>query len=256
MVEQPIVHTKAQLELIKSLRKNQLSATLAHISCNMSFSDMVCTLFKNINTRVIDKPLAVLVECAEYLPNWHPYEPMNDYYPSSVNMGGGLDVICDLDWLCHLFGEIESSTAICNKLSDLDIDTNDIAQYIFKFKDGPQVFIHEDTLQQKPIRTAKLISQRQIVMCDFIKSKITLVDDNKNIIDIPIQKSKHFMPIDARSKSLGFKNHRNWSWIETCYLADTMHFINIINTSDVYLSNKSLKRGLTNLKHVLESTNV
>ena len=156
MCEQPISH---RLENLDTIRRRVADLELVcHVSNNQRHSPRVATLKRILDDGRVGSPLTGTVELGEWLPNWHPYEPYQDYYPSWRRMGGGLDAVCDLDWLRYLFGEPERIQAMCSRKSDLEIDTFDVTQFLIDFGDNrPQIAMHLDMLQQPIARQSRIV---------------------------------------------------------------------------------------------------
>lgn len=70
--------------------------------------------------------------CSTYLPNWHPGEDYRKSYSAQKKMGGGvaIDLIHEWDYLVWLFGKPDQVTGVCRKVSELELNSEDIAAYI------------------------------------------------------------------------------------------------------------------------------
>jgi predicted dehydrogenase len=64
---------------------------------------------------------------AAHLADWHPWERYQDFFMSSKTMGGGaiLDESHWLDLMLWFFGTPEKLFAKVDKISDLEIETDD-----------------------------------------------------------------------------------------------------------------------------------
>jgi len=249
-VEQPIVHTTTLLELCKNYLNTMNGSAVQQVmqvSANLRHSKMVKKLQELFTSADVSNPLYVFVECAEYLPDWHPYEPYTDYYPSHKDMGGGLDVICDVDWLNYLFGNFQLKNKTVSKKSSLKIDTPDIMQYTFLFdgadyrNGGPLVTIYEDFLQRTPIHTAKFITENEVIYADFIHNNITIDRGKLREISIINLKEEDFTQLCL--------NSRGWNWIEETYYLETLEFLGRVDKNDTSL--KSFKTEIYKLSQIL-----
>ena len=129
---------------------------------------------KLIDNASIGPVLTGIVEVGEWLPDWHTYEPYKDYYPSSKEKGGGLDAVCDISWLCNIFGSVARMACFAGKKSTLDIDTDDLMQILIDFNNGPQVFLHSDMIQRPNVHKAKFICEGGCIEWDYSKSNVQL----------------------------------------------------------------------------------
>jgi predicted dehydrogenase len=104
-------------------------------------------LFRDkLSNKQIGKPLHARFIMSAHLADWHPWEAYQDFFMSSKELGGGalLDESHFVDLMLWFFGMPESVTAQIDKLSDLDIETDDNVDIIVKYKDGLRVSIHLD----------------------------------------------------------------------------------------------------------------
>lgn len=81
-----------------------------------------------------------------HLADWHPWERYQDFFMASRELGGGalLDESHFIDLMYWFFGMPESITARVEKLSSLDISTDDNVDIIASYGDNLRVTIHLD----------------------------------------------------------------------------------------------------------------
>ncbi|MCB2100421.1 MAG: Gfo/Idh/MocA family oxidoreductase [Rhodobacterales bacterium] len=244
MVEQPITH---RLDNLGAIRAGVAGARagaglVCHVSSNQRFSPRVHALEKALTETDVGKPLTGLVEIGEWLPDWHPYEPYQDYYPSWKRMGGGLDAICDLDWLRHLFGEVGRAVSLTSRKSDLEIDTDDVVQLILDFVDGPQIMVHCDMLQRPFRRQSRIVCMNGTIVHEHPNQSLQVyVVDRDETVEIPFQ-------VDlARYPHMQGKPQHTFA--EPMYEADSAVFLRRLVAGDTSLD--SLDTGLANLRLVL-----
>jgi len=99
---------------------------------------------------VAGRPLSVRVQWGEYLPNWHPWEDYRKSYSAREDLGGGvvLTLSHPLDYLHWLFGEVESLWAFTGKISDLEIQVEDVGEIGMSFRSGVLGSVHLDYFQR------------------------------------------------------------------------------------------------------------
>jgi predicted dehydrogenase len=83
---------------------------------------------------------------AAHLADWHPWERYQDFFMASKTMGGGaiLDESHWLDLLLWFFGMPEKLFAKVEKLSGLEIETDDNVDMLVFYKNGMRVSLHLD----------------------------------------------------------------------------------------------------------------
>lgn len=99
-----------------------------------------------VNEGAIGRPLYVRGEFSEYLPDWHPWEDYRSFYMAKVSQGGGslLDQSHVMDLAHWLFGDVKSVFAFSGRVSDLEVETDDLAELQVRFKSGLVGTIHQD----------------------------------------------------------------------------------------------------------------
>lgn len=239
MVEQPISHETERLGDI--LRMARERAVAVHVSCNQRFNPRVETLKQVLESGKVGRPLTAIFELGEWLPDWHPYEPYTDYYPSWRRMGGGLDAVCDLDWLRYLWGEPREAKSMCSRKSDLTIDTYDVAQFLFDFADGPQVMLHTDMLQRPFSRESRVVCSNGVAIHSHPDTfwKVYYADE-KRWEEIPYS-------IDF-SRFPTMQGKSNFAFAEPQYQADSASFLALVEAGGG--STASLESGIRNVEIV------
>lgn len=100
----------------------------------------------------IGKALASRAEYASYLPEWHPWEDYRTFYMAKKAQGGGaiLDESHAIDFTQWLMGDVETVACFNDQISPLEIDSDDIAEIIIRFKSGAIGSVHLDLLARAP----------------------------------------------------------------------------------------------------------
>jgi predicted dehydrogenase len=83
---------------------------------------------------------------AAHLADWHPWERYQDFFMASKTMGGGaiLDESHWLDLMLWFFGNPEKLFAKIDKISDLEIETDDNVDMLVLYDSGMRVSLHLD----------------------------------------------------------------------------------------------------------------
>ena len=73
-------------------------------------------------------------QTGQYLPDWHPWENIKDFYVSQRSTGGAREIVpFELTWLIEIFGPATALSCFKAKLSDLPVDIDDIYHCILRF---------------------------------------------------------------------------------------------------------------------------
>lgn len=239
MVEQPITHRLDNLDAI--IERVREKALVTHVSANHRHSAETTAFKAVIQAGDLGKPLAVMAERGEWLPDWHPYEPYTDYYPSSRVAGGGLDAICDIDWLRYLFGDVTEAKSLCAKQSGLDIDTYDLTQFLFSFSSGVQASLHIDMLQRTYGASTKIVFERGTLMHRIPALHFSLFRlDTGEWQDIAIK--------EERERFQSMQGKGDFNFVEPMYERDTRAFLDHLARDDA--NTDSIEQGIANLRVV------
>src|SRR5262245_7389801 len=81
-----------------------------------------------------------------HLADWHPWERYQDFFMARREMGGGalLDESHWIDLMLWLLGMPASVSGRIEKVSDLEIDSDDNVDLLFVFDGGPRISMHLD----------------------------------------------------------------------------------------------------------------
>jgi len=117
---------------------------------------------------------AVRAEVGEYMPDFHRYEDYRETYPARADLGGGV-VLCQIheyDLLYALFGLPDEVYAVGGHASRLEIDVEDTAQVLFRYRreTGADLSaqIHQDFLQRPARRNFQIIGDEGSIWWDYL----------------------------------------------------------------------------------------
>lgn len=115
----------------------------------------------------------------QYLPDWHPGTDHLLGYSARAELGGGvaLDLIHELDlseWLCgHRVGGISGLMA---RVGDVTVDTEDVAEFVFRSASGAVVSVHLDYLFRGYRRAFELVGANGAIVVDLAAASAALLD--------------------------------------------------------------------------------
>jgi len=222
-VEKPISHRLEGLD--KLIEQSKSYGKIAMASCNMRFHPCIKKIKEIVDEKSIGKVLTGTIDVGEYLPDWHPWEDYKEYYPSSKKMGGGLDAVCDLDWILWMLGDVKIVGCLADKLSSLEIDTDDVIDFVLKLKNGAIISMHTDMIQRQYNRSCKLIGEEGTIVWDGVKDIVKVFRIKNKKTDV-------------------FKYGKTREEIEKCYFNETKHFINCIRGKEQILNTLESEKRL------------
>lgn len=153
MIEKPIAHSVDEC--------NKLSAykDLLIVAYGMRFLP-VSTHIKDVLKK--EKIFKVSFKRSFYLPKWHPYADYRDEYTAKASLGGGVirTLSHEIDLMHYWFGVPQTVTGITDKISHLEIDTDDFAFFTAKYNDRVRVNFELDFFSPININTGEALTDK------------------------------------------------------------------------------------------------
>lgn len=117
-----------------------------------------------------------------FLPDWHINEDYRSEYAAQKKLGGGV-LLTSLSHLFDLtawfFGDINKITGARMRLSDLEIDVDDMVVCTLETTKGIAVTLTEDFLSRSPRRTLRVNAEHGYIEADFNLKALSVWDARK-----------------------------------------------------------------------------
>ena len=171
-VEKPLSNSWASVVgLLRAVRQNGL---ITLVGCNMRFHPGLRTLKCLLADCAIGNVIAARVEVGQYLPDWHPSEDYRKSYSARRELGGGviLDAIHEIDYIRWLIGEVAGTICVAGKLSQLEIETEDMAAILLRFENRTVGEVHLDYIQRAYSRTCQIIGEDGTLHWDYTAGEV------------------------------------------------------------------------------------
>lgn len=204
-MEKPLSHNLNGLEELKmNLFRKGLVFLLAN---NFRFHPVLLCIKSLIKNNEFGTIYFARIQAGQYLPDWHPWEDYRRGYSARSELGGGavLTLQHEIDYAYWLFGKYKNIKSYVKKISNLEIDVEDVASITAEMESGQLLEIHLDYLQRPSKRTIQIqgskgsidycFGDRYLQFYDFEQQKykilldITNYDNNQMYID----EMKHFI---------------------------------------------------------------
>jgi predicted dehydrogenase len=103
------------------IKKESESRIISAPSCTLSYHPAIIKITDLVNTGYLGKLSSILYHSGQYLPDWHTYEKVSDYYVSNKSTGGAREILpFELTWLTQSFGFPIQATGIYKKTISID----------------------------------------------------------------------------------------------------------------------------------------
>jgi predicted dehydrogenase len=158
LVEKPISHSVDGVD--NFLNRAEIFKRKVFVACNMRFHPAIKSIRENLD--LIGRPLFARAHYGNYLPDMRLGVDYRTLYAASRKQGGGavLDGIHELDYLTWLFGSVGTVLCHAQKLSDLEIDTEDYASISLRHISGVASEIHLDYLRPFKRRGCEVVGEQ------------------------------------------------------------------------------------------------
>lgn len=166
-IEKPLSHSWENVEALLGVVAKRNLVTL--VGCNLRFHPGLHTVKNLMAENAVGRVIAARVEVGQYLPDWHPWEDYRRSYSARRELGGGviLDAIHEIDYIRWLLGEVADVVCCAGKLSGLEIDTEDTAAILLRFKNGAFGEVHLDYIQRAYSRSCRIIGDEGTIEWDY-----------------------------------------------------------------------------------------
>jgi predicted dehydrogenase len=133
-IEGSVVDADKILELSQKIKETD---TVIVPSCTMRFYPGPMKIKELVEQGVVGKPLNFNYQTGQYLPDWHPWEDIEDFYVSNPETGGCREIVpFELTWLNDIFGYPKPLACVKRKLTDMNADIDDIYHCLLSYPAG------------------------------------------------------------------------------------------------------------------------
>ncbi len=131
-VEASVIREPLPALLQRARKRNLLIAP----SCTLRFHPAIRDITAIVQSGRYGNVCNFSYHCGQYLPDWHPWEKVTDYYVSNPATGGAREIVpFELTWLVDAFGWPVSATGLKMKTTDVGAPIDDTYAIVLGFKD-------------------------------------------------------------------------------------------------------------------------
>ena len=177
-VEKPLVFTEEEYFGIAEALKKYTGIGMT--GYNMRFHPGVQRIMELIDCGIAGKPLSARLSVGQYLPDWRPGQDYSLGVSALKSLGGGvvLELIHEIDMAIHLFGKpVSAVSSLAMKLSDLNIETEDISEMLWLSESNVVVSVHQDYLNRDYRRVIEVVCEKGTILCDLKVPELKLLSE-------------------------------------------------------------------------------
>lgn len=133
-IEASVVDAERILELHRRTKDSQV---LMAPSCTMRYFSGPKKVKELIRGGTIGQPLNINYQVGQYLPDWHPWERIEEFYVSARETGACREIVpFELTWLNDVFGKPNPLACVKAKLTDMNADIDDVYHCLLRYPEG------------------------------------------------------------------------------------------------------------------------
>lgn len=151
----------------------------SYVACPLHYNAVLQYVKQNVNP---DNVICARAMSSSYLPEWRPGQDYRKTYSAHKDLGGGvsIDLIHEWDYLTWLFGMPTECHSMINRVSNLEIDSDDLAIYIGK-NEKTTFELHLDYFGRQTLRTLDLFTAEDTIHCDLITGTVSYLKKGETI---------------------------------------------------------------------------
>lgn len=114
------------LEDVQKIKENNINNVFVAPSGTFLFHPVIKEIKKIVNSKEYGKVCNFSYHSGQYLPDWHPWESVNDFYVSNRITGGAREIVpYELTWIVDILGYPDRVKGYFRKTMNLGCDIED-----------------------------------------------------------------------------------------------------------------------------------
>lgn len=113
------------------------------------------------------KPCAYHYHVGQYLPDWHPWDKLTNFFVSNKDTNGCREIFAiELPWIQHTFGKIRKVNVLKSKLLDLNLDFPDTYLVQIEHENGNIGSLNVDVVSRQAVRKLEVFNENLYIQWD------------------------------------------------------------------------------------------
>ena len=188
------------------------------LSSTFLYRDEICYIKDRVEGLAGNKLLNYNYHVGQYLPDWHPWESVKDYFVGDKRTNGCRELMAiEFPWIIKVFGEIESYDVVSGRNTGLPIQYQDNYMMLIKHKNGNKGCLCVDVISRKAVRNLEVYGEDLYLTWDG--TPLGLKD-----MDIPAKEMKNIDLYETVDKQEGYASFV----IENAYRTELETFLKLV----------------------------
>ncbi len=113
------------------------------------------------------QPCAYLYHVGQYLPDWHPWDNLKDFFISNKATNGCRELLAiELPWIQNTFGKIKAMHVTKTKITDLNLDFPDTYLIQMEHSNGNVGSLTVDVVSRQAVRKLEILNETIYIRWD------------------------------------------------------------------------------------------
>lgn len=210
------------LEEVQQMKDYNKKEVFIAPSCTLKFHPMIKDIKAIIKGEKYGKITNFSYHSGQYLPDWHPWEKVEDFYVSQRIMGGGREIVpFELTWITDVIGFPKSVKGVFEKTIDFGSNIEDTYAFILKYENKVGAVI-VDVASRFATRSLTINLEKAQIKWNWEESCFRLYEvENNRWIKF---EQPEFQAIQGYNKNIG----------EKMYIDEIQSFLSGISNSEKY----------------------
>ncbi len=166
-----------------------------------------------------------------HLADWHPWEHYKDFFMASKELGGGalLDESHWVDLMLWFLGKPQRLVATIDKISDLDIDTDDNVEMLITYPDGLRVSMHLDLYGRPHRKSIRFVGEGGTILWTADPNAVAVgrrMEEEWERFDFDCERNEMFLAADRE-----FMEVLNGGAVRTCSIHDGVRVLSLLEAA-------------------------
>jgi predicted dehydrogenase len=239
-IEASVVDT--DMDLIKDLVK--ANNIIAAPSATLLFHPAIKKIFEIVQSRELGIISNVIYHSGQYLPDWHPYEKVSEYYVSNPLTGGAREIVpFELSWLTGLFGFPSKVCGFSRKTIEIKgaEKIDDTYNFLFDYKDFLAT-VTVDVVSRDATRRLLINGDKKQLIWDW--------NDKKICIYHPEDKKWQSITYEMLQAEAGYNENIG----ENMYIDEIKSFIDAIEGKGTFMNTLENDHRVLKLLYTIEES--
>ncbi len=237
-IEASVVDT----DLDNIISESKLKEILLAPSCTLSFHPAIKKIKEILESKELGQISNYLYHSGQYLPDWHNYEKVSEYYVSNKDTGGGREIVpFELTWITLLLGMPKRVVGFFKKTIEIEGAKNIDDTYNLLMDYGNNIFnLSVDVVSRHATRRLVINGDKKQLYWDW----------DENVIKIFDPKNSEWS--SCSYEIIAAQNGYNKNITEQMYIDEIASFVSAMNKEIKFPNTLEHDRAVLNLLYSVE----